>query len=354
MSLKDIAYPQGYPVCAEPPKVRRGGFRDIDEQAAQLAGHDQVYQQISPGAFHGRFLTADIGRGGTLFIEDTNQALLQNGSVPAGQTSFLFLLGHDQRCRFQSSDLTSIDLAVMPPLSSFSVHCPADTSFCVVTLDDSLSGEMPWPDPASLPAGAFRLQAKQIELVVGALRYLVRTWLSLFDEPVPGAGNTAALLSLRRSLVATLELALSTHCDRLESTGANLAVEARRVIDRKLREIDVLGLSSMLGVPRRTLEAAFRKEFGIGPSRYIKIRRLNEIRRELLTASRSTIADIAARWGLWHPSHFSESYAMLFHELPSETRAGVAADLAAISCRPAATRRIDQPRTAKPLSVSDS
>ena len=322
MSLRAIVNPQDYPICAEPPKVRSGGFCDIDEQAAQLAGHDQVYQQISPGAFRGRFLTADIGRGGTLFIEDTNQALLQNGSVPAGQTSFMFLLGDDHRCRFQSRDFTSTDLAVIPSLSNFSVRCPADTSFCVVTLDDSLVGEMPWPDPASLPDGAFRLRAKQIELVVGALRFLVRTSLSLFNEPAAVTGKTTTLLSLRRSLVATLALALSTHCDRLGGTGSTLAADARGLVDKELREIDVLGLCSILGVPRRTLEAAFQKEFGIGPSRYIKIRRLNEVRRELLADRRHSIADVAARWGLWHPSHFAESYATLFHELPSETRAG--------------------------------
>jgi AraC family ethanolamine operon transcriptional activator len=317
MSLNHNGFSGGYPICAESPLIQRGGFRDIDEQAAQLAGHDQIYQQIGPGAFCGRFLTADLGRSSYLFIEQTSQALLQAGSVPAGQTSFMFLLGEQQHCHFQGAEFTSADLAVLPSSSSFSARCPANTDFCVITLDQELVDAMPWPNA---PAGAFRLRASQIALIVGALRYLVRTSLSLFEEApgAPAAGTT--LSSLRQSLAATLGLALSTHCDRSGESGRKLTAHARALVDRNLREIDVAALCAMLGTPRRTLEVAFQQELGIGPSRYIKTLRLNHIRRELLAAPRSPIADIAASWGLWHPSHFAESYVALFHERPSETR----------------------------------
>jgi len=31
------------------------------------------------------------------------------------------------------------------------------------------------------------------------------------------------------------------------------------------------------------------------------------------------VADIAARWGFWHPSRFASEYKSLFGELPSAT-----------------------------------
>lgn len=32
------------------------------------------------------------------------------------------------------------------------------------------------------------------------------------------------------------------------------------------------------------------------------------------------LADIAAEWGLWHPSHFSQSFTDMFGQLPSRSR----------------------------------
>jgi AraC family ethanolamine operon transcriptional activator len=50
-------------------------------------------------------------------------------------------------------------------------------------------------------------------------------------------------------------------------------------------------------------------------------RRANYIRREIVAADYGiSIADIAARWGIWHPSRLSQAYANHFGELPSDTK----------------------------------
>jgi len=314
-----------YPECATS-RIQRAAFRDIDEQAAQLAGHDQVYLQLSRGRFHGRFLTVELGCGATLYIEETNQSLVQYGCVPVGQVSFMFLLGDADWCRFQGGDFTPSDLAVMPALSTFSVRCPADTSFCVVTVDNGVLGDSSWLDPRL--TGAFRLQSRQLSTMVGALRLIVRTSLSILegiDDPVRYALTRERL---RQSLLSTIGLALSAHASHASQAASavpGLLAGADDLIRENLREIDVSKLCRILGVPRRTLDSTFQRELGIGPSGYIKALRLNQIRREISRASPSaTIADIAASWGLWHPSHFTQSYASMFGERPSETRLGAA------------------------------
>ena len=77
-----------------------------------------------------------------------------------------------------------------------------------------------------------------------------------------------------------------------------------------------------LDVSRRSLEEVFRRQLGIGPARFIKTVRLNQIRRELDAANGRDrpVADIAADRGMWHPSRFAVDYKALFGELPSAAR----------------------------------
>lgn len=320
MSLiqKDLFQP--YPVCAEKPAVQRIGFRDIDEQAAQLLGHDQYYQQISAGAFRGEFTTAALGPNEFLFIEETNQALIAHGSAPTDQCSFLFLLADDAWCRFQGQDFTSSDLGLLVGGSAYSVRCPPESHFCVITIDRAALRDMLDLDGARFRSTC-RLQSPHLPLIVDALRSLVRTTFSILEGSNDAAYQQSTLVNLRQALVSTVGLALSTHDGKRVPPEGRLFQSACEVVNADLREIDVATLCRSLNISRRTLEVVFHDELGIGPARYIKTLRLNQIRREILASGpHQPLADIAANWGMWHPSHFSESYAAMFGELPSHSR----------------------------------
>ena len=58
----------------------------------------------------------------------------------------------------------------------------------------------------------------------------------------------------------------------------------------------------------------------VGPVAYLRMMRLNHVRRDLL-ATEAAVGDVAARWGFWHLSRFAADYRSLFGELPSATRA---------------------------------
>lgn len=62
------------------------------------------------------------------------------------------------------------------------------------------------------------------------------------------------------------------------------------------------------------------ERFGIGPKRYLHIRRLDGARRELRSAPpEARVAEIAGDWGFWHMGHFAADYRNQFGELPSQT-----------------------------------
>jgi transcriptional regulator GlxA family with amidase domain len=57
------------------------------------------------------------------------------------------------------------------------------------------------------------------------------------------------------------------------------------------------------------------------PTHWLRLRRLNNARRELLscTPNETTVAEVAMNGSFWHLGRFSSSYRALFRELPSET-----------------------------------
>nr|WP_258700568.1 helix-turn-helix domain-containing protein [Pseudomonas sp. B21-015] len=76
--------------------------------------------------------------------------------------------------------------------------------------------------------------------------------------------------------------------------------------------------------PRHTgLGAVLSADTGMSPTHWLRLRRLNSARRELLsrTASDTTVAQVAMHWSFWHLGRFSSSYRALFQELPSQTLA---------------------------------
>jgi AraC family ethanolamine operon transcriptional activator len=86
-------------------------------------------------------------------------------------------------------------------------------------------------------------------------------------------------------------------------------------------EIPILRLCREIGVSRRQLEYAFRTAFGVAPHEFIQSVRLNEARRQLMTARARglTITEIAYDAGIMHLGRFSLAYRRLFGESPRAT-----------------------------------
>jgi AraC family transcriptional regulator, ethanolamine operon transcriptional activator len=301
-------------VNADGSRLCRAHFRDIDEQASQLLGHQQEYQQISRGAFAGTYTTVGLGDGCALFIEEFNQTLLQRGCVPPGTVSFIILLSDDCSCRYQGQDFTSEDLAFLPPGSSFSALCPPTARNCAITLrSDELAGYLE-PD-LKLSSTPHRLQPRVLGDAAKAIRKLIQ------ESPRTLVANSGGRRHLRLTLVSTLAACLQKAQGTHLNSGRAIIQRACNLINSNLSGISIASLCDGLQVSRRTLEAAFYREFEMGPAGYIRALRLNYIRRGIVAAGDgNSIADVAARWGIWHPSRLSQAYANHFGELPSATK----------------------------------
>ncbi|MGE4048392.1 MAG: helix-turn-helix domain-containing protein [Acetobacteraceae bacterium] len=80
-------------------------------------------------------------------------------------------------------------------------------------------------------------------------------------------------------------------------------------------------LCRMMGISDRTLRAVCHKYLGIGPKKYLHLRRMHLARRALLAAAptRTIVTDVATQFGFWELGRFAVEYRALFGESPSST-----------------------------------
>ena len=79
-------------------------------------------------------------------------------------------------------------------------------------------------------------------------------------------------------------------------------------------------ICAAIGAAERTLRAACEGHLGMGPIRYLFLRRMHLVRRALLRADGpTTVTRIATDHGFWELGRFSVAYRELFGETPSET-----------------------------------
>ena len=108
-------------------------------------------------------------------------------------------------------------------------------------------------------------------------------------------------------------------------TRARIAGRAQGYIEEHFRDaITMRDLCTFAGVGLRTLQRCFAAHFRMSPSDYIKARRLEAAREELISGHRSThsVTGIALNNGFTHLGRFSVDYRARFAESPRDTLLG--------------------------------
>jgi AraC-like DNA-binding protein len=91
-----------------------------------------------------------------------------------------------------------------------------------------------------------------------------------------------------------------------------------------------------VGTAERTLRAACEEHIGMGPIRYLTLRRMHLVRRALAraTPATATVTQIATDHGFWELGRFSVAYRTMFGETPSLTLNRTLDDCRALPDRP--------------------
>lgn len=105
------------------------------------------------------------------------------------------------------------------------------------------------------------------------------------------------------------------------------------------RPLFLTEICAAIGVAERTLRASCEEHLGMGPIRFLTLRRMHLAHSALLRAdpSKSTVTRIVTDQGFWELGRFSVAYRELFGESPSETLRRPAEQLEVHPSRPLLT-----------------
>jgi AraC-like DNA-binding protein len=132
--------------------------------------------------------------------------------------------------------------------------------------------------------------------------------------------------SLEQSLIGAMVKCLGDS-EPTEETWAHRSHETimrrfRRVLNENPeRALYIPEICAAIGVPDRTLRLCCHEHLGMGPKKYLLLRRLSLAQRALGAAAPdiTTVTEIATQYGFWHFGRFSAAYRSVFGELPSVT-----------------------------------
>ncbi len=301
--------------------TRTTGFAAIEalQEASREAGWDVQYRQLERGQLIARTATSMVG----------DIALIDEYAS------------------------RSLEVAASSPDEHITVFVPFDESVRISingrTLDTGSVLLMPTGDEFySVTDGATRLLSMHIPKAL-LIRHLMAEGLNANQRDVSTlrmiscgswtAGLRRALLQaltasgdpveLDPGLLAGLSAAIRESVTADAGRGSLLRrselAKALDYIEEHLEEpIRIATLCEIAGASRSTLERSFRGEFATTPLAYVRARKLDAVRRELV-ASDAPIADIAVRYGFYHLGRFSASFCEQFGVLPSNHRKEFAA-----------------------------
>lgn len=278
--------------------------QEVDQQRIAIPGWEQQYTQMSAGRFAGRILHAEV-EGIELYEEQMNLRVEQEFHAPPGALVFsfdmsensLYLLDGETRNAWVTPEnyrevavvikqagqwdqaLNDFADLVLTPLRSDGCHALA------ASLSSMLTGSGAGAQPVDAP---------------GVVQAIVANCFSLLCEAPAGDEHRARSIVQAKRVVQRVR-DLVNDCPEENFAMAELAAKA--------------------GVSPRTLQQSFLRYAGMPPIVWLRNRRLNAARRDLLGAAGSgvSVAEVAMKWSFWHLGRFSQSYHALFGEYPKAT-----------------------------------
>lgn len=308
-------------------KLRSISTSNVEQLAQFQVNKNRHYTQLQAGAINSHYIEVNLG-GVQLFREKLTAGSRIEASPSAMFAPFASVLpasGDFNFCGRERKDNTIIQAAGGEWDISFKDQldyvCTAFDRNYLYHNTERLTGR-PVPktwlvsQPSVTCAGALQRYSQGVANILHTLQ----------SRPAVLADSNA--LRMLSAEVLTLTINALTPTNEL---GGSLKPHAHRILGVR-RVIDYLQvhaamlptmaeLCEIAALSERSLEYGFREYLDITPIRYLRLVRLNGVRRDLLAATntKGCIVNAALNWGFVEMGRFSGEYKQLFEELPSQT-----------------------------------
>ena len=215
--------------------------------------------------------------------------------------------------------------AVLEPGCEFCISTKLEHDWCVAFIPtDSLSPDGELAQPTSPSCRVTRPNQRAVDAFRTMLLQIVDTAAGSAEfESSPAARRAAEdVLRLATSVIAPSPLVEHHLEGRPKISRREIIHSSMELLEQEDGTLmSVHDLATANRVSERTLRAAFKEYFGLGPVRYFQLLRLHRIHRALKAAApeKVTVSQILLEHGEWAFGRFAARYRQLFGELPSDT-----------------------------------
>ncbi|PZA10872.1 AraC family transcriptional regulator [Rhodopseudomonas palustris] len=246
---------------------------------------------------------------------------LTGGTLMPGRTVIGFSMTDEATGLFNGIDLKVSTLVLGHSGAGYVAYESTPHCFARVAFEPEVR-DRGWPAAENGFAQFFMSQSAhdRLRCLVMEIMTLASRSAGDLQRPEVAQGAKESLLAAADDAFENSSLALgarSAHADRLlwiiKSIDEIIAANPANPIYSS-------ELAHALGVSVRTLHNAVLRYRGMSLHRYLRLKRLWQVRQRLLVGNISVKA-CALAYGFWHLSDFSRSYRTLFGELPSQTLA---------------------------------
>ena len=307
-----------------PFECRKIQTSDVYEQACSITAWQQLYDQLTPGAFQGCLFEVWL-EGLQLFEETASQALHRSCIVWPGSVWFGIPKNNNNSFihffKIESHNIPShaggVEFELITPNNSQLIGLVVPENELAQYVHSAMN--LPLGQDACVRAVDCEKKKKFKQLIQQTMTTIKQDEQAIYlDEKRENIKNTL--------LVALADLL----CDNKDQTKVKNTQKAYQrtvskareyIVTHRSKSTSVTELCDYLHTSRRTLQNSFQRILNISPVHYIKAIRLNAVHRELLShhSAYDTIQDAAASWGFNHMSQFAADYQQFFGELPSRT-----------------------------------
>lgn len=304
---------------------------DFDEISTSLSRWDQTYRQLSAGFFRGNVEYIHIN-GIEIFELDWGQVIHYQGLTPPGTIAFGLPLNLSGQSRYLNRPVNNNDLLIQHRGDEGDLVGSQNFKIHVLTIN-----EQRFLDKVQMTLGTNRRQQLQhvnrITLAPGIAETLRRKFqhLILQASSKPSINNPST--DLIGQLAGNLLDSIVSIVIAVDQENTRPRWMRQRQLVKKAQDcmwsqptiaprIDTV--CRKLGTSERSLRDAFKTCTGMSASAYLKVLRLNQVRKILKSRPQKPVRvqDVAFCWGFSHMGQFAADYKQLFGEGPSETLNG--------------------------------
>lgn len=301
-------------------------FTDPDDFSSAVRGSNTDLLVTARGDFHAEVLTIDLNR---LWMLRNNEPLpaVVRQSISSGRVTIMFRSTPAQGTIHHNSKEFPPDALLLyghDSVNHFRMAGPFCGAAMSLSTDDlAATGEAILGRELAAPRDSVIRQPPlaaiaHLSSLHEAACSLARTTPDILAHPEVATSMEQALI---RGMIACLSDRSITDVKPTPTRHARIISKFQDYLAaRRYQPVHLPEVCTAVGASERTLRACCEEHFGMGPIRYLWLRRMHLARRALLRASAATatVTSIATELGFWELGRFSVEYRALFGESPRE------------------------------------